>query len=150
MLEEIQEEIAIRIKTHEQFGFLGGNVITRKESDVDALVTQAVNQDLGIAVVVLYPFPEEIIPNAPGLVCDKISIQLQVRENTQVNATGVSCLKCAELLHRLLHMWVPPVEGLRNNCLTAEQNNPWADPPTEPGINEIILKFRTAGEEPPL
>jgi len=120
-------------------------VLSRKESDVDKLIEEEVTTGLGIALVVLYPFPARIIQDAPGPPCEEISVQVQIYEDVYTNQTGLSALFLAERVLQWLHLWVPSGVAGVNSAVVAEENDPLLDPPTEPGRNQIVAKFTCSG-----
>ena len=129
---------------------LDGKIIARSESNLTDLVIEDVTTGIGLSVVVLYPFPTQIHPNLPGLSCEKIMVTLRVCEEVASNASGVSALQCAEFIHRALHLVGPGTDGLGKGLLVALVQNPWRDPATIPGRNEIELNFTIQGAVGPL
>jgi hypothetical protein len=150
MFEELQEAVREYLQGVRLLNCVSANILTRKESNVDALVDEAMAEGIGLSVVVLYPFPEVLLTEVEGIACAEISLMIQVQENVQSNSTGLSALKCAEYIHRALHLFVPASEGLGHNPIVAQKEQPWRDPETEPGINKILLMFKTTGFVGPL
>ena len=145
LLEGLQEAIKAYLAGQEELTDAGIEVISRKESDVDAIIEEKILKGIGVGIIVLYPFPTKIIPSAPGPVCEEISIQIQITEKVITNQTGKSALYLAERIMQWLHLWLPTdVEGI-NSAIIVEENDPLIDPPTLPGRNEIIVKLRCSG-----
>ena len=150
MFQELQNAIAAYIGVIPVLAPIAPNIIKRQESNVDALTSEAITSGLGLSVIVLYPFPVKTARNLAGLAASEIMVTLRICEDVQSNNSGLTALQTAEYLHRALQLWVPGTDGLGTCPLTALENNPWRDPATVEGRNEIDINFTIAGEVGPI
>lgn len=56
----------------------------------------ALGTSFGMSLVVMPPFSKRIVPNLPGLACEKLSIRIRVIEMPATNGTGLRPLGFVE------------------------------------------------------
>lgn len=116
-------------------------ILTYKQSDVDSILSNAVNSGIGVAILILPPSPVEIIPNVPGPVFKKITCEIQVIENLATNRTGCSATYIAEKIMQYLHLWRPQISDW-NDKLILSEHAPWKVIQEE-NTNIISMCFET-------
>jgi hypothetical protein len=92
----------------------------------------------GVAILILPPYPAEVIPNTSGPVFKKIVCKIQVIENLATNRTGRSAIFVAEKVTQYLHLWRSRFVDW-NDELVLSNENPWQ---TTLGNNANIITLQ--------
>lgn len=120
-------------------------VITRRNGDLGARLSEAIKLGRGLCIVVMPPEPTLAGPGGGTLTLAEVILRLRVVENAFAANPRHDALSVAELASRVLHGWQPPVPGI-TVPLALEEDDAWdvPDEPDKKGRYTIEVSFATA------
>lgn len=104
---------ADRLRSHPYFAAVA--VITQDDGDIDTLIAKKLGS-LGIVATVIFREAECPAPNVPGPSIERLSIIVEVAENTATNKSGRTCLEVVERVLRRLHLYKEEESGALYTC----------------------------------
>ena len=100
ILETFQDYIREQLMSYSEFRSI---FISPKKGNLESWIETSVAEKISLGIFVLPPIPQEVVPNVPGPVWSKLSIDIKVIENYLFNHSHRSAVYVAEKLSQILH-----------------------------------------------
>jgi len=102
----------------------GVPLIARNETDAAQRIETAIQSGIGLAVLIEYPEPRTIDPDAPGPVFTAVAQRVRILENVYTNSAAANALSVAEAVAERLHLWKPRIERWHGRLVLGD-GTPW-------------------------